>query len=84
MFRKAFEAIPHNADAILKLDPDGNHIRLLTLTTKGQEDGVDFYSRVVCPFYGIPEDPVTGQSLIYRLGQKLGYPTPDQTSFSTE
>ncbi|CAN8020441.1 unnamed protein product, partial [Ixodes persulcatus] len=44
---------------MLQLETSG-HIKGVTVTLKGDGERYDFMSRHFCPWYGIPEDPVTG------------------------
>lgn len=62
--RAHFENMVVEPSDVLATDPEGKSIRLLTLTMKAEDgDGdLDFYDRVIAPYYGIPEDPVTGSA----------------------
>lgn len=46
---------------MLQLETSG-HIKGVTVTLKGDGERYDFMSRHFCPWYGIPEDPVTGSA----------------------
>lgn len=40
----------------------GGHVKGVTVTLRGDGEPYDFMSRHFCPWYGIPEDPVTGSA----------------------
>lgn len=48
-----------------------NEKNIVIITSKSNQKEIDFVSRVFAPFYGIPEDPVTGSAHCY-LGKYWG------------
>lgn len=63
-------ALTPDFEALCTLHPGG-----VCVTAPGGEQGVDFVSRFFVPSYGIPEDPVSGQThcaLVPFWGEQLG------------
>ena len=62
--RKDFEGVSMkmSMDELLQFDTD-DRVKAIILTVKSTDgSGYDYYSRFIAPWFGIPEDPVTGSS----------------------
>ncbi|KAJ8013699.1 hypothetical protein DPEC_G00032500 [Dallia pectoralis] len=75
--RSVLTSLKPDTAALLQTD-NAQRIRGLIVTMIGDPaspPGYDFYSRNFCPWYGVPEDPVTGSSHTVLAGywsEKLG------------
>ncbi|XP_041123627.1 phenazine biosynthesis-like domain-containing protein [Polyodon spathula] len=60
--RSVLESLKPDTESLMKSDSTGK-VAGLIITLKGNQNGnYDFYSRYFAPWYGVPEDPVTGSA----------------------
>ncbi|KAL0964690.1 hypothetical protein UPYG_G00327620 [Umbra pygmaea] len=75
--RSVLTSLKPDTAALLRVDT-GSRVRGVIVTIIGapnNQPGYDFYSRNFCPWYGVPEDPVTGSAHTVLAGywsEKLG------------
>ena len=61
--RSGLESLQPDISSLPKAhQPSGMDIRGVIVTTQGDGTDYDFFSRYFAPWYGIPEDPVTGSA----------------------